>query len=293
MSPREDRTRIVWHRDDERRYPFGTASPDPDRLEPLGFPPPWATRPWIYGNVITSKNGVIAWNRAGADDDPVCAIAGGDFTRPGRLADQRLMRYLRACADACSVGAQTLRDQPDLIGVPDDIDGGLGELLSRFRVTHGLRRFPLQVVYSESGRVDLDLPMFNTPDLTAIIATTEAGARRLHAQGGDRKGIRILRAGEERIDARGLVRVHEWLFEECGVRYLVCEGGATMLTALDRAGILDELFVTSTDVEVGLSLHDGVKRMAALDTGAGRLIAEGRAAADPGYTFQRWRFAER
>ncbi len=234
---REDRTRIVWHRNGERRYPFGTVSPDPDRLEPLGFPPPWVTRPWIYGNVITSKNGVIAWNRAGADDDPVRAIAGGDFTRPGRLADQQLMRYLRACADACSVGAQTLRDQPDLIGVPDDIDEGLGEVLSRFRVTHGLRRFPLQVVYSESGRVGLDLPMFNTPDLTAIIATTEAGARRLHSQGSDRKGIRILRAGEERIDARGLVRVHERLVEEFGVRYLVCEGGATMLTALDRAGI--------------------------------------------------------
>lgn len=282
---RLDRVRIEWHRDAETRYP--------GRLEPLGLPPPWATRPWIYGNVIASKNGVVAWNRAGVDDDPVREIAGGDFTRPGRRADLQLMRYLRACADACSVGAQTLRDQPDLTGLPDDIDGGLEDALARFRVKHGLPRFPLQVVYSQSGRIDLDVPMFNTPELTAIVATTEAGAWRLHSQGSDGKGIRILRAGEERIDARGLARVHERLFEEWGVRYLVCEGGATVLTSLYRAGILDEMFVTSTDVDVALSQHEGVKRIFALDSGAGRLIAEGRTAADSGYTFRRWRFNER
>jgi riboflavin biosynthesis pyrimidine reductase len=203
------------------------------------------------------------------------------------------MRYLRACADACSIGAQTLRDQPDLTGVPDDMDGGLGETLRQFRVKHELRQFPLQVLYSESGRIDLSIPIFNTPKLTAIIATTEAGARFLRSRGSHRKGIRILRAGEERIDALGLVRVHERLFEEFGVRYLVCEGGAMILTSLYRAGILDEMFVTSTDVDVELSQHEGVKRIVALDTGAGRLIAEGRPAADSGYTFRRWRFNER
>jgi riboflavin biosynthesis pyrimidine reductase len=288
-----NRVRIDWDRDTEKRYPFGAVSPDPDRLEPLGFPPPWATRPWIYGNVITSRNGVVAWNRAGAHDDPVRAIAGGDFTRPGRLADLQLMRYLRACADACSIGAQTLRDQPDLTGVSDDVDGGLGDVFRQFRVQHGLRRFPLQVVYSESGRLDLDVPIFNTPELTAVIVTTDAGARLLDSQGIDRKGIRILRAGEDRIDALELARAHERLFEEYGVRYLVCEGGAVILTSLYRAGVLDEVFVTSTDVDVALSQHEGVKRIAALDTGAGRLIAEGRAAADRGYTFRRWRFNER
>lgn len=146
--------RISWHRDAETHYPYGPLSPDPDRLEPLGFPPPWPTRPWVYANVITSKNGIITWKRARAHDDPVRAIAGGDFTRPGRLADRQLMRYLRACADAVSVGAQTLRDQPDLIGAADDIGGGLGEALRQFRVGRGRRRFPLQVV---TPRLSLDV----------------------------------------------------------------------------------------------------------------------------------------
>src|SRR5713101_6042796 len=141
---------IRWQRNDETRYPFGSESPDPARLEPLGFPPPWPTRPWIYANVIASKNGIVAWKRAGAHDDPVRAIAGGDFTRPGRRADLQLMRHLRACADAFSIGAQTLRDHPDVVGAADDIGGALGEALHQFRVKQGRRRFPIQVVYSES-----------------------------------------------------------------------------------------------------------------------------------------------
>src|SRR5713101_5298919 len=169
---------IRWQRNDETRYPFGSESPDPARLEPLGFPPPWPNRPWIYANVITEKNGIVAWKRAGAGDDPVRAIAGGDFTRSGRLADLQLMRHLRACADAFSVGAQTLRDHPDLVGAADDIGGELGEALRRFRVRHGLRGVPLQVVYSISGELDLGAPIFST-ELTAIVVTTGPGARRL------------------------------------------------------------------------------------------------------------------
>ena len=284
--------RISWLRNTGRRYLDGPTSPDPDNLEPLGFPPPWPARPWVYANVITSKNGVVTWKRAGEHDDPVRAIAGGDFTRTGRLADLQLMRYLRACADAFSVGAQTLRDQPDLIGTADDMGGALGEALNVFRRSQGRPRFPLQVVYSESGRLDLGVPMFNTPELTVIIVTTEVGARLLRSQGSDRNGIKTLRAGEKRIDALGLVRVHERLFEEFGVRYLVCEGGARVLTSLHRAGILDEIFVTTTDVDVEPSEHQGVTRIFAIEAPAACLIAEGEVASDPGYIFRRWRFNE-
>ncbi len=284
---------IRWHRNDETRYPFGSESPDPARLEPLGFPPPWPTRPWIYANVIASKNGIVAWKRAGAHDDPVRAIAGGDFTRPGRRADLQLMRHLRACADAFSIGAQTLRDQPDLVGAADDIGGALGEALHQFRVKQGRRRFPIQVVYSGSGRLDLDAPIFNTSELTAIVVTTDAGARRLRSEGSDGKGITIVLVSEERIESSGLIRAHERLFDELDVRYLDCEGGAVVLAAFQRAGILDEIFVTVTDIHVEPSEHEGVRRILPLEPGPARLIAEGRTASDPGYLFQRWRLNDR
>src|SRR5262249_60269833 len=97
---------------------LGTAAftPDPPAFEAVAMPAGWPARPWIYGNVITSRNGIVTWARIGPHDDPIRAIAGGDFTRPARRADVRLMRRLRAAADAVSFGAQTLRDQPELIG---------------------------------------------------------------------------------------------------------------------------------------------------------------------------------
>ncbi len=289
----DERVRISWRRNTDTRYPYGPVSADAGYLEPLGFPPPWPSRPWIYANVITSKNGVVAWTRAGPHDDPVRVIAGGDFTRTGRRADLQLMRYLRACADAVSVGAQTLRDQPDLIGTAEDIGGALGAALSRFRSRQGWPRVPLQVVYSQSGRLDLDVPMFTTPGLTAIIVTTDGGARLLRGRGSEGKGIRTICAGETQVDSVGLVRAHERLFEEFGVRYLACEGGANVLASLYQAGILDEIFVTSTDVAVEPSAHEGITRIFAFEAPAACLIAEGEVASDSGYAFRRWRFNKR
>ena len=70
--------RIHWHLQGERRYPFGERSPDPEWFEPMGFPPPWPDRPWIYAVMVASANGVVAWRRSGPDDDPVIAVLGGD-----------------------------------------------------------------------------------------------------------------------------------------------------------------------------------------------------------------------
>jgi riboflavin biosynthesis pyrimidine reductase len=283
----------VWHRNAETRYPYGRTSPDPDRLESLGFPPPWPARPWIYANVIVSKNGIVTWTRQGTHDDPIRAIASGDSTRAGRLADLRLLQYLRACADAVSVGAQTLRDQPELMDTSGDLGGEFGEALYHFRKSHGLRGFPLLVVYSGSGQLNLDTPIFNSSQLTVIIVTTDPGARLLRARGSQEKGVTIFVAGEERIESIGLIRSHERLAREFGVRYLDCEGGMRVLESLLQAGILDEIFVTVTDVHIEPSEHEGVKRIFAFEAGAARLIAEGRTAADAGYVFRRWRFNER
>ena len=267
-------------------------TPDPPSFAPVDFPPPWPARPWIYGNVIASANGIVAWTRRGSDDDPVRAVAGGDFSRPGRRVDVRLMRRLRASADAVSFGAQTLRDQPKLVGGVEDA-GPLSAELIRYREQRGLPPVPLQVIYSASGRLDLSVPLFNTAGVKVIVVTSQSGADLLRSQGAETRGVVLLAAGEPWIDARGLTLAHEGLFAEHGVRYLDCEGGAVALEALHAAGLLDELFVTVTDVVIDPDAHQGIKRIGPLDAGTGRLVAEGRTATDPGYKFQRWRFNER
>jgi riboflavin biosynthesis pyrimidine reductase len=99
--------------------------------------------------------------------------------------------------------------------------------LHQFRARQGRRRFPVQVVYSESGRLDLDAPIFNTSKLTAIVVTTDSGARRLRSEGSDGRGITIFLADETRIESSGLIRAHERLLDELDVRYLECEDGGS------------------------------------------------------------------
>ena len=55
------------------------------------------------------------------------------------------------------------------------------------------------------------------------------------------------------MDPDTLRRAHTRLFEDRGVRYLDCEGGQTVLRALHEANLLDEVFLTETDVVVDTS----------------------------------------
>src|SRR5207245_8135107 len=147
-------------------------SPDTTRWESLSFPRPWPDRPWIFGVMVASANGVVAWRR-GPGDDPVRAILGGD-DRPERIADRRLMRYLRTIGDA-GIGAQTVREQPGLVLTPQEPGDEPAPDLYAFRIARGLSYHPRNVVYSLYGRLPLEHPIFTTPGLDAVVLTTPAG----------------------------------------------------------------------------------------------------------------------
>jgi riboflavin biosynthesis pyrimidine reductase len=277
---------IRWQVDNERRFPFG-GSPDPAWFEPIGFPPPWPDRPWIFGVMVASANGVVAWHRSGPDDDPVLGVLGGDDKRPVRIADRRHMRHLRCFGDV-AIGAQTLREQPELLQTPQTPDDPPMPLLYAFRRAHGLPVQPRHIVYSLGGCLDVALPVFNTPGVEAIVVTTEKGAADLRACGAPARGVDLIVDVLE--DPDGLRRAHARLFAERGVRYLGCEGGQTVLAALHRANLLDEVFVTETDVTVDVSRHSGVLKIFDFGREDAELIADGAVAADAGWRFRRWRF---
>lgn len=281
--------RIRWHLQRETRFPFGP-SPDPDWFDPIGFPPPWPDRPWIYAVMVASANGVVTWRRSGPDDDPVRAILGGDDTRPERIADRRHMRHLRCYGDV-AIGAQTLREQPRLIQTPQEPGEEAVPALYRFRLAHGLPAQPRHVVYSLRGGLDPALPIFNTPGVEVIVLTSVAGAADLRASG---LAARVSDLIEEPLeDPEALRRAHARLFAQRGVRYLDCEGGQTMLRALRRAGLLDEVFLTETDVAVDESRHAGVLKIFPFEQEGADLIAEGRSDDGSPWRFRRWRFSRR
>ena len=279
--------KICWRLNHETRYPFGRRSPDPDWFEPMGFPPPWPDRPWIYGVVVASANGVLAWRRADGADDPVLTILGGDPSRPERIADNRHLRHLRCFGDV-AVGAQTLRDQPRLVPTPQEPGEPPAPALSRFRTAHGLPYHPRSIIYSLYGRLSLDLPIFNTPGVDVIVVGTEVVAASLSARGAGEKGIVVV--VEPVLEPAGFRRAHQRLFAERGVRYLACEGGERILRALHAAGLLDEVFVTVTDVVIDEAEHEAVLKIFDFERVGATLVAEGAITADSPWRFRRWRF---
>jgi len=281
---------IHWHHNAETRYPFGERSPDPDRFEPIGFPAPWPDRPWIFGVMVASANDVVAWKRAGPDDDPVRAVLGGDDTRPERIADRRHMRHLRCFGDV-GIGAQTLRAQPDLVQTPQEPGEEPVPELYDFRLAHGLPYHPRAVIYSLFGRLDVAHPVFNTPGLDVMVVGTPVAEATLTARGAREKGVAFVT--EHVIDPEALRRAHARLFADHGVRYLACEGGETILRALHAAGVLDEVFVTVTDAVIDESAHEDVLRIVDFDADGAQLVAEGATSPDSAWRFRRWRFNAR
>ena len=282
--------KIRWHVQKEQRFPFGSVSPDPDWFEPIGFPPPWPDRPWVYAVMVASANGVVAWPRSGPDDDPVLAILGQDDTRDERIADRRHMRHLRCFGDV-AIGAQTLREQPRLIQTPREPGEPPMPALYRFRRTHGLTTEPRHVIYSLRGGLDPALAVFNTPGVEVIMLTTDAGAADPRACGIAAKGAELM--VEPLGEPEALRRAHARLFAERGVRYLDCEGGQTVLRALRRAGLLDEVFLTETDVVVDESRRRSVLKIFDFEQEGADLIAEGRTGDASPWRFRRWRFNPR
>ena len=289
-------SKVHWHLNNESRYHFGKVSPDSAWFEPIGFPPPWPSRPWIYAVMVASANGVVAWKRKPGEEHPVHTILGSDPQRPERIADLLHMRHLRCFGD-CSLGAETQRDQRGLIQTPQEAWEHkvypelepVSESLYRFRVAYDLPFHPRNIRYSPSGRLDLSDLLFSTPGVEVIVVTTEAGAKALEATGAREKGVKLI--AEPTLDAKGLVRAHERLFSDYGVRYLDCEGGETILSALREAGILDEVFLTVTDVEIDEAGHESVKKM--FDLEGAELVAEGKISPQSAWIFRRWRLNHR
>lgn len=145
-------------------------------------------------------------------------------------ADEAVFHALRAVADAVVVGAGTARGE------------GYGPVRPRpagaaWRTAHDLSASPPLVLVSRSLQLDPADRCFAGPAVVVTCAAADPGRRAALAEVAD-----VLVAGEDEVDLPRAVR----LLHERGLTRLLCEGGPTLLTALVRAGLLDELCLTLT-----------------------------------------------
>ncbi len=124
--------------------------------------------------------------------------------------DQAVFHALREQADAILAGTGTIAHESYGRLIPD-------AAARARRVTAGLQADPLAVVLSRSGTIPDDVPMLQDP----------AQPRRLFT-------------GDDADPAAALAALRT----QDGIEVLLCEGGPTLLSALIRADLVDELFLT-------------------------------------------------
>lgn len=190
-------------------------------------------RPTLVANFVSTLDGVVAF-----DTDE--STGGGEVS--GFFAPDRfVMGLLRAMADVVLVGAGTVRSAPSHEWTARRVHRPSSELYAEWRSRlGGLARQPTTIVATAGGGLDPGHPGLSAADVPVIIATTEAGARRLGA-------VRF--AGNVRVEVAGTgkqvapARLVE-IADATGARLILCEGGPHLIGDLIRAGLLDELFLT-------------------------------------------------
>jgi riboflavin biosynthesis pyrimidine reductase len=156
----------------------------------------------------------------------------------GGAVDEHLIYegLTRAAADAVLVGAGTLH--------PDAIFTVWRPELIALRLASGLPRHPAQVVLSADGTVRPDdVLLFNVPQIPVTIVTSARGRDRLAPALESRPWVTAIagRALQEQFEALGAA----------GIRRGCSVGGRRSATALVDAGLVQDVYLTTTEVSGG------------------------------------------
>ncbi|MCS6883395.1 MAG: RibD family protein [Oscillochloridaceae bacterium] len=196
-------------------------------------------RPYIYTNFVVSHDGRISFDEPGQSSGAPVSL--------NAPHDTWLMALLRSRADAILTGAGTLRAALRhrwTHWAPFPADRGAFDAL---RAIEGRAPLPLFVVITGSGDLPASAAALRVPGQQTLIATTAAGAERARAVLDGLPHLSYHISPGERVDLAGLAR-H---LRQQGVRTLLSEGGAHIYGALIAAGLIDEVFTTSSPVIIG------------------------------------------
>ncbi|WP_376793709.1 RibD family protein [Thermogemmatispora sp.] len=213
----------------------GQALPLPSRLAHLygrlAFPPVPEERPYIVSNFVETLDGVAVAHANGASLD----ISGSNEH------DHLVMGLLRACVDAVIVGAGTLRDAREHRWTPDYIYPPLARDYGQLRQQLGLAPQPLNVIVSNSGNLDLSLPLFQEEAISAVLITSARGAAQLQQQSLPPRLQLLIAAEEGPLPARAVVEtLGRW--QPC--QRILIEGGPQLMGRFLSERLIDELFLT-------------------------------------------------
>jgi riboflavin biosynthesis pyrimidine reductase len=195
-------------------------------------------RPFVIANFVSTLDGVVSYEVKGQ--------AGGSTISGSDPADRFIMGLLRASADAIMVGARTVHDAgPKSLWIPEYTYPDARDLYAEYRmnVLHK-QEYPLLVIVSGSGRLELERAIFRTPGLQTVMMTTTAG-RDVLAKAGATKlpsvQIHALDSNSGTLDPLAMLQL---LSTQHGVQRILHEGGPTLFGQFMAAEAVDEFFLT-------------------------------------------------
>jgi len=195
---------------------------------PLGF-----SEPRLYASFVTSLDGVVA-------------LAGqrhsSRLISERSAADRFVMGLLRACADAVLVGAETMRDSPDTLWTPEQAYPPAASLFNELRRARQQPPRPTVAILSGHGTVN---PRHPAVENGALVLTSEPGAARMR---GHFAGATTLVIGPApHLDPAAAVKA----LRSRGHQLILSEGGPNTFGTLLAAGLVDELFLTTSPLFAG------------------------------------------
>jgi riboflavin biosynthesis pyrimidine reductase len=195
----------------------------------LGF-----SEPRLYANFVASLDGVVAIPGEIQSNRMISAHS---------EADRFVMGLLRACADAVLVGAGTMLSSPRTLWTAEHAYPAAAPLYGELRRSRGRPPRPTLAVLSGSGSVD---PRHPALEEGALVLTSEGGAARLRAR--LPRAATILAVGTaSHIDPAAAVEA----LRGRGHAVILSEAGPTAFGALVAAGLVGELFLTTSPLLAG------------------------------------------
>ena len=204
----------------------------------LHFPTLPFERPFVFANFVSTLDGVVSYEIKGH--------SGGSTVSGSDTADRFIMGLLRASADAVIVGSRTVHDvSPKALWIPEYTYPDARHLYTEYRVNVLHKpEYPLLVIVSGSGRLELERAIFRTPGMRTAVITTSEGRDALARAGASKLPSLQIHA----LDAkRGTIAPFEMLrllYAQLGVGRLLHEGGPALFGQFLAAAAVDELFLT-------------------------------------------------
>jgi riboflavin biosynthesis pyrimidine reductase len=227
--------------------PSGTALPEGLRARydgSLSFPSAPEERPYCIANFVSTLDGVVSFNLPGQSE-------GAQISKSNE-EDRFIMGLLRASADAIVVGSGTLKAAgPHGSWLPEAVYPAGKDLYQKYRAEMLRKEYPLVVIVTGTGGLDLTTAVFHTPRTRVLILTTDEGKRRLSQTGSEALAsveVKALSAAEERISPSAILTL---LRQEAGVELLLHEAGPTLFGEFLAGGFMDELFLTVAPLIAG------------------------------------------